>query len=198
MSFFNNSALRSAANGIVQSILGGGSSVASPYMRTAKKVVSDYFSMPWLHGWQWAIEFTGAGVPDNADIYVKDVSFGAGSIDADVKAIGAGGIALPTTSSAGEITMTVRDVQSLAMNKWFDERLALVKNQDGTINIPSEYVFEIHLYTIAEDGTKTLYKSYQVYPTKKGDVTWSREDINTVASFPLVFQKFSSVGKKVF
>ncbi|EJL6927798.1 hypothetical protein NMT03_003883 [Vibrio alginolyticus] len=175
---------------------GGGNS--SPYMKVAKKVVSDYFSRPWLQGWQWSIEIVSPDAPSDVDIYVKDVSFGAGSIDSDVKVIGSGGIALPTTSSVGEITMTVRDEDSLVMNEWFDKRLALVKNKDGTINLPYEYVFEIRMFTISSDGTKKLLKSYQVFPTKKGDITWSREEVNTVASFPLVFQKFSSVGKKVF
>lgn len=170
----------------------------SPYMKSAKKAVSNYLAKPWLQGWQWAIEIGAPDAPSGVDIYVKDVSFGAGSVDSDTKIIGAGGIALPTTSSVGEITMTVRDEDSLVMNEWFDKRLALVKNTDGTLNLPAEYVFDIRMFTIGSDGSKKLLKSYQVFPAKKGDITWSREDINTVASFPLVFQKFSSVGKKVF
>lgn len=175
-----------------------GASESSPYIQRAKKSLSAYLAMPWLQGWQWAIEIKAAGAPQDFDIYVKDVSFGAGSIDADVKVVGSGGFALPTTASVGEITMTVRDSEKLTVNQWIDERLALVKNEDGTINIPKDYLFEMRLFMLTSEGEKLPYKSYQVYPTKRGDVTWSREEVNTVASFPLVFQKFSTVGKKVF
>lgn len=176
----------------------GGSSEPTPYIRLAKKALNAHLAKPWLQGWQWAIEIKKAGAPEDFDIYVRDVSFGAGSIDADVKIVGAGGFALPTTASVGEITMTVRDTEALTLNKWVDKRLSLVKNEDGTINIPKDYLFEIRLFTMDSDGNKVFYKSYQVYPTKKGDITWSREEVNTVATFPLVFQKFSTVGKKVF
>lgn len=176
----------------------GGSKQTSPYMQKAKKSFDAYFAQPWIQGWQWAIEIKVSGVPDNFDIYVKDVSFGAGSIDADTKAVGAGGFALPTTAEVGEIVMTIRDNEKLTMNHWVEERLALVKNEDGTINIPKDYVFQMRLFTLNSDGEKVLYKSYQVYPIKIGDVTWSREEVNTISSFPVIFKKFSTVGHKEF
>ena len=60
------------------SALGGALGVTSeaqnPYMQKAKQSTTDFMNKPWLQGWQWAIEATGA--PTDLDMYVKDVDFG--------------------------------------------------------------------------------------------------------------------------
>ncbi len=170
---------------------------STPYMKEAKKVATKFMEKPWLQGWMWTIEIDAADAPSDLDLYVKDVNFGAGSIEVDSFKIGSGNVAVPTASNAGEITMTIRDDQSLTIDRWLDSRLAKVKNQNGTINLPIEYVFTIKFFTLTDSGERVLYKSYRVFPTKKGDVTLSRENGNTIHSFPVIFQKFSTVGNKV-
>ncbi|EGQ7904717.1 hypothetical protein ND925_12650 [Vibrio diabolicus] len=169
----------------------------NPYMQLAKRATNNFMNKPWLQGWQWAVEIDSPDAPTDFDIYVKDIDFGAGSIDADSFQVGSGSIALPTYSSVGEITLTVRDDQNLTISKWFESRIKKVRNQDGTLNIPKEYVFKINIFTLNEDGKKSLYKSYQVFPTKIGNVMFSRENGNQIQSFPLILQKFMSVGNKV-
>ncbi|WP_432773942.1 hypothetical protein [Vibrio parahaemolyticus] len=169
----------------------------NPYMQLAKKATRDFMNKPWQQGWQWAIEIESSDAPTDFDIYVKDLDYGEGSIDADTFQVGSGEIAIPTRSSAGEITMTVRDDQSGTIRKWFEGRLAKVKNKDGTLNIPVEYVFKIKVFDLDDDGNRKLRNTYQVFPTKKGNVTFSRENGNSIQSFPLIFQKFMSVGNKV-
>ncbi len=172
--------------------------MSNPYIAAAKNTLNKYMNTPWLQGWQWAVEISASEAFPDFDLYAKDVSFGAGSVDVDTVQIGSGFISFPTASSAGEITMTVRDDENQTLSKWVDARLAKVKNKDGTINLPVDYIFKITLFTLTESGERVEYKTYQVYPTKKGDLTWSRDDVSSVMSFPLIFQKFSSVGKKVF
>ncbi len=169
----------------------------NPYMQEAKKAAKQFMQKPWMQGWMWAIEVDAIDAPQDLDLYVKDVNFGAGSIDVDTFKVGSGYIAIPTASGASEITLTVRDDQSLTMDRWLDARLAKVKNQDGTINLPIQYVFKMRVYALNDDGKRTLYQTFQVFPTKKGDVTLSREGGNTIHSFPVIFQKFSTVGNKV-
>lgn len=171
--------------------------MSNPYLIAAKQTLERYMNKPWLHGWMWAVEVSAPDAPTDFDMYVKDVSFGAGSIDVDTVQIGSGHISFPTARSASEITLTARDDQNQTLSKWMDSRLAKVSNQDGTINIPIDYVFTMTFYTLNDQGVRTKYKSYQVYPTKKGDLTWAREDTTSLMMFPLVFQKFSSVGSKV-
>lgn len=173
----------------------GGDRVSSEiYYQQAKQAARQFMSTPFLQGWQWCIEADGA--PFDFDIYVKDIDFGAGSIDADVFQIGAGSISLPTFSSAGEVSMTVRDHEDLRVSKWFDRQLAKVKNVNGTVNLPSQYVFTIKVFTINEYGTKRLLSSMQVFAIKKGNYSLTREGANTFLSVPLTFQKFMTVGTK--
>lgn len=170
----------------------------NPYMKLAKKAVTDFFNKPWQQGWQWRVELEAPEAPQDFDLYVKDIDYGEGSIDVDTFAVGSGSIAYPTFSSAGEITMTVRDDEVGTMRKFFDARLAKVKNKDGTLNIPIDYIFKINIFDLDSDGNKTLRESYQVFPTKKGNVNQSRENGNVILSYPIIFQKFMSVGDKVF
>ena len=169
----------------------------NPYMRAAEKVVNNFMNKPWLQGWQWAVEIEADDAPIDFDLYVKDVDFGAGSIDVDTFKVGGGSIAFPTSSNASEIVLTLRDDQDMTIDKWMDMRLAKVKNKDGTINIPADYIFKIHFFTLNDDGQRKPYKNYQVFPIKKGNMNFSREGRNTLHSFPLIFQKFSTVGNKV-
>lgn len=171
--------------------------MSNPYMKLAKRSVKNFMEKPWQQGWQWAIEIDAPDAPADFDIYVKDIDYGEGSIDADTFQVGSGHIALPTAASASEITMTVRDDQKKTISDWFDGRLAKVKNQDGTLNIPIDYIFKIKIFDLDDDGNKTFRKAYQVFPTKKGNINNSREAANSIRSFPLIFQKFMSVGNKV-
>ena len=191
----------SSANNIVDDFsdnlinsLGGQQASAAIYYQQAKQSARQFMSTPFIQGWQWCIEADNA--PFDFDIYVKDVDFGAGSVDADVFQIGSGSIALPTFSSAGEVNLTVRDHSDLRICKWFDRQIAKVRNNDGTINLPSDYVFNLKVYTISEFGTKTLLSSMQVFAIKKGNFALSREGANTFLSVPLTFQKFSTIGSK--
>lgn len=168
----------------------------NPYMVAAKKATTNFMSKAWVQGWQWKVEI-GGSAPVDFDIYVKDIDFGFGSIDSDTIKVGTGEISIPTFTAASEITMTVRDDQSQTIKKWMQSRLALVKNKDGTLNLPIDYVFPIHVYTLDDEGKPTLYETFQVFPTKIGNATFSRDGVNQFYSFPIIFQKFMSVGNKV-
>ncbi|WP_318491902.1 hypothetical protein [Photobacterium leiognathi] len=174
--------------------LGGQQISGEVYHQQAKQAARQLMNTPFIQGWQWCIEADDA--PHDMDIYVKDIDFGDGSIDADVFQIGCGSIALPTFSSCGEVSMTVRDHSDLRVSKWFDRQLAKVKNKDGTINLPAQYVFNLKVFTTTENGQKTLLSSMQVFAQKKGNYSLTREGVNTFMSVPLTFQKFSSVGDK--
>lgn len=170
---------------------------SNPYMKAAKKAMTDFMAKPWQQGWQWRVEIEASDAPVDFDIYIKDLDYGEGSIDVDTFQVGSGSIAYPTFSSAGEITMTVRDDENGTARKWFDSCLSKVKNKDGTLNIPAQYVFKIKIYDLDSNGKKTLRETYQVFPTKKGNVSQSRENGNVILSYPIIFQKFMSVGNKV-
>lgn len=168
----------------------------NPYIKAAKKAMQAFMAKPWQQGWQWYVEIEADGAPADFDLYVKDIDYGEGSIDVDTFRVGSGSIAKPTYSSAGEITMTVRDDENGTMRKAIDRLLAKVKNKDGTLNIPADYVFKMKIYDLDGNGKKTLRNTYQVFPTKKGSINQSRENGAAILSYPIIFQKFMSVGNK--
>lgn len=191
------SSVNNTADKIVDNLIneaGGNAVKGSVYYQQSKQAATQFMQTPFLQGWQWCVEADNA--PFDFDIYVKDIDFGAGSIDSDVFQIGAGSIALPTFSSAGEISFTVRDNSDLRVSKWFDGCLSRVKNNDGTLNLPKDYVFNIKIFILNEYGVKTLLSNMSVFALKKGNYSLSRDGINTFMSVPLTFQKFNSVGNK--
>lgn len=178
----------------VTNVFGLNNTIDSPYYRAARNYAGKLVNTPFLMGWQWAI--TADDAPDDFDIFVKDVDFGDGSIDYDTFQLGSGSQSYPTFSNVSEITMTVRDTPALAVSKWFDAQLAKVKNKDGSVNLPKDYVFNLTVYILSEDLEKIELASFKVSAAKKGNYTLTREGVNEFISYPLTFQKFSSVGGK--
>ncbi len=174
--------------------------ISNPYLTAAKNAMTAFMNKNWMEGWQWQVVFTGASNAtgmSNVDIYVKDVDFGGGSIDVDVKPIGTGSLAQPTYSSVSEVTLTMRETKDCLVSQWVDEQISNVKNDDGTLNLPSNYVFDMKIYTLDDDGNQVdLLFSDRVFAIKRGNITLSREAVNQFQSFPVIFHKFSSVGNK--
>lgn len=183
--------LDSAVDGVKDFL--GLSEPQNPYMTKAKFYVKRLVETPFQQGWQWMIEVDDG--PDNFEIYVKDIEYGGGSMDADVTNIGGGSIGKPTSSNAGEVTMTVRDDAKRQVRNWFDKQLAKVKNKDGTVNLPKDYVFTMKVYLLDEDGKKTLSDTMRVFAVKCS-VSLNYDSQGDFIAYPMTFQKFSTLGNK--
>lgn len=169
----------------------GLSNIPTPYQTVAKQYLNKMMKTPFRQGWQWIIEADDA--PEEFEIYAKDVSLGLGSIDPLILKIGGGSIAIADTSSVGEITLTVRDHQDGRVEKWFSRKLGSVKNKDGTVNLPKDYIFELRLYLVSESGVKELWRSYKVWAAKNNiDLGYEKKD--EFMAYSLTFQKFKSLG----
>lgn len=165
----------------------------SPYMRAAKEAAHKFMRKPWKQGWQWSITTNDPNQPEDLDMYVKDIDYGDGSIDVEVERIGSGSIAVPSFSSAGEITMTVREDDDETISKWVKSRIAKVKNPDSTVNLPIDYVFTLNINTLDKDGNVKSTTPHKGYFIKAGNKAHSREGGNTNESFPVIFQKFTTL-----
>lgn len=186
--------LYSSAADTLLNAVGLSEKTVSPYMQKSKQIIQKMMTTPFLQGWQWMIEIESG--PTEFDIFVKDIDFGAGSIDYETFQIGNGAYSIPTFSDCSEVVMTVRDTPDLVVAKWFDEQLAKVKNKDGTFNLPGTYVFTITVFILDDNLNKTELAKMQVSASKKGNYTLSREGVNEFISYPLTFQKFSTIGTK--
>ena len=163
------------------------------YQKISKQYVSKMVTVPFRQGWQWTLE--ADGTPPDFDIYVKDIDMGIGSVDADTQNIGSGSIAKPTSAAVSEITMTVRDHEDGRIAKWFAKKLGKVRNKDGTVNLPCNYVFAVRLLSVDNDGKKHPWKEYRVFPTGI-NLALNYESQGEFISYAITLQKFSNLGNK--
>ncbi|HEY3591750.1 MAG TPA: phage tail protein [Buttiauxella sp.] len=156
----------------------------------ARQTMKQLVNIPWAQSWEFLVE--ADGMPPTFDLYVKDISYGTGTVQTEPKQIGAGEFNKPTHLSAETITMTVRDDESGTVEKWFEERKSRVCNRDGTVNLPRDYVFTIRIYKVSAKAGKVLESEYLVFATERGAVTRSRDQVSEFFSYPITFTKYTS------
>ena len=145
--------------------------------------------MLFSQGWQWAIELDGFA---GGDFFVRDVTYSRFSVEARPLKIGGGEINVPEGRTTVPLTMTVRDTVDGLMRKWFDKKLALPVNLDGTVNLPAEYSFNIRIYRLLISGVSILENEFTVFAQQRGDVTVSRDAVSTFHTFSLTFAQVST------
>lgn len=175
-------------SGIKGSAGGGYGSGSTTEMQNSKAALRRAMAMKFVQGWQWQVE--ADGLPD-IDIYVKDITYGAGTVETEARQIGSGEFNKPTYRSAGSITMTVRDDDKQTVAKWFDKQKGKITNSDGTINLPSHYTFKLRVYQLNENG-QMLNGEWAVMATQRGECTHNRDQLGEFFSYQLTFTKYSS------
>lgn len=166
------------------------SGLLSRQRRTSQQLVRT----PFQQGWQYRVEVDG--MPPDFDIYVKDITYGAFTIEYEAKEIGTQSIHHPTHKTAGLVTLTVRDHTDGRVEKFFTKAASKVVNSDGTVNLPHEYLLTMKLYYLQEDGGETLAHQWEASPAECGEITKSRSSLNEFVSFPISFQKYRAFGRK--
>ncbi|MCZ4061255.1 phage tail protein [Pantoea sp. LMR881] len=158
-------------------------------MAYAKTILQMAMQIQYAQGWQFVVEADGLS---DLFMYVKDVTYGAGTVETESKIIGGVMFNKPTHISAGTVTLTVRDSQDGKIAKWFDARKARVINQDGTLNLPPFYTMAIRVYRIGFDGSKSIDREMKVFPTERGSTTRGYDQSGEFFSYPLTFVSYSS------
>ncbi|EPL8679532.1 phage tail protein [Klebsiella michiganensis] len=156
-----------------------------------KNILNAAMRIRYAQGWQWTVEVDGVS---GFEMFVKDMTYGSGTIETESKIIGSVEFNKPTHVSAGPVTMTVRDTEDGKIMTWFKERQSRVTNRDGTINLPPSYLLNIRVYRLRANGTKELEQEMRVFPTQLGEITRSRDQVTDFASYPITFQKYTSAG----
>ncbi|HHY0551946.1 TPA: hypothetical protein ACVU5P_004265 [Vibrio parahaemolyticus] len=171
----------------------GVSKQLTPYMTKAKDAAKRFMSKPWKQGWQWAISTDADDAPSDLDIYIKDIDYGSGSVDVDVDQVGAGSISKITFAQVSEVTMTMREDENCTASKWVKGRINKIRNPDGTVNLPVSYVMTLHVHSLDGNGEIASTESIRGFFIKCGNRNHTREGGNTNDSFPVIFQKFSTL-----
>ncbi|MGL4900342.1 MAG: hypothetical protein ACRCZA_00130 [Shewanella sp.] len=160
-----------------------------------KSIAKQLARTTFVQNWQWRVAFSGAGVnpPSDFDIYCRSIEHGGLTIEYESKQVGAVTINSPTHKTAGTVTLTIRDHEDFRCEKFFRRMAAKVLNDDGTINLPSSYLFKMAIYIINQDGSETLYNQWDVSAGEFGGFTRGRDEIGAFVSYPMVFQKYKSI-----
>ena len=212
MSFFNGlagnikgfavSTAKQAGSNLISNILsrasatmsgGAGASYAGlpPELANAKTILELAMRIRYAQGWQWNIEVDG--YPE-LDMFVKDITFGFGNIETESTQIGSVEFNKPTLASAGTVTVTVRDTEARDVRNWFMARKQRVTNPDGTLNLPREYLLNIRIYSVTQDGEQILTDTAEVFPTQFGEVSYARDMLTEFSYYPLTFVRYTSAG----
>jgi len=153
-----------------------------------KKLVRAEFK----HAWEFRIEFDNQ--PKDFDIFVKEITYGPTEISTEPENVGSRVITWPVRAEPVSLSMTVRDYIDERIGKWFDQLAGKVVNSDGTVNLPygdGGYVLKCRRYSLIENEDGSPSDEWEMYPTKRGDVTESIEEPGFL-EYPVSFIQFRS------
>lgn len=174
---------------------GGGSySGLNSEMSNSKAILKMAMRIKYAQGWQWNVEIDGFS---GLDMYVKDMTYGFGNIETESTMIGSVEFQKPTHATAGMMTLTVRDNEAREIRQWFMQRKSLVTNTDGTLNLPMQYLMNARIYSVSQDGEKTLLESVQVFPTQLGECSFARDMLTEFCTYPLTFMRYTSAENSI-
>ena len=157
-------------------------------MDKLRSISSQAVNTHFRHGWQFRLEVDGA--PGDFDFYCKETSHTPWEIETEPFNAGATPINYPTRSNPSTISLTMRDNEDGRIYDWFDGRCRMVVNQDGTFNLPSEYLLKIRKFDLLSDGTEKLRREFKVVPLSLGELTESLDESGGNLEFPLTFIEF--------
>ena len=164
-----------------------------------KNIAHKLATTQFQHGWQWVVEFQGLGgikPPANFEIYAKSIEHGGATIEYEEKQVGANTINSPTHKTAGTVTIMIRDNERAECEEFFKKLVAKVVNNDGTVNLPKDYTFELVMYRLLADDSRVKYKTWQVSIAEYGGFTRGVDAVGEFVSYPVVFKKYKALSNK--
>lgn len=155
-----------------------------------RRMVKQLVQTPFQQGWQFRVEIDGQ--PSDLDIYVKEITYGGLTIEYESKQIGSQTLNAPVNKTAGLVTLTVRDHEDGRVAEFFNKKAKKVVNDDGTVNLPIDYLFKMRLYRLKSDDSEVLDKEWTVSAAEYGEITRDRSAVSEFVSYPMSFQKYKA------
>ena len=109
-------------------------------MAKLRGIVKKALETDFKRGWQYRIEIDGT--PEGWDIYCKEASHQAWDIEVEAFNIGAHVVSYPVRANPTTLSLTMRDNEDGRIQKWFADKCKKVVNDDGTFNLPIDYLFK--------------------------------------------------------
>ena len=134
------------------------------------------------------------GQPADFDLFVKDISYSSGTIESAPITVDNGEVSMPQKRSVGSVTVVFRDDENGRINEFITSKQNPIYNKDGTQNLPIDYLFEIRILRIRQDGSDYLEKSWDVYVEENNEYGGADDATTETGTFSVTFQKYKSYG----
>ncbi|WP_028325819.1 hypothetical protein [Desulfatirhabdium butyrativorans] len=156
----------------------------------AKQLVQTDFRQ----NWQFRIEISNAkvSVPEDFDLYVKDLSYDPIEIETETEKLGAHTFVWPTAAATVTVSMTMRDNVDQRIYRWFANLTALIVDAStGLVRLSKDCSLNLTRYAIQPDLSEREADTWECIPTKLGQVTESRSDPGHL-EFPITFAQITT------
>ncbi|EKO3439472.1 hypothetical protein NTE19_003364 [Vibrio fluvialis] len=134
------------------------------------------------------------GMPDDMPLFVKNVSYSKGTIISDEKDIGTGVYNSPSKKSAGSVTVTCFDDEKGKVSDFISSLQDKIFNEDGTINLPVDYLFKLRIFRVHQDLSERLEYEADMYCEENNDYSGDVEAVTERGTFSVTFKKYRSIG----
>jgi hypothetical protein len=135
------------------------------------------------------------GQPSNMNLFSREVSYGKGTIESETINVRTGDVNIPNKRTAGDVTVVFNDDEDGTISTFIESLQNKIFNDDGTSNLPIDYLFKLKVYRLRQDGTKRLDREWDVYVEDNNDYSGSVESRTELGSFSVTFKKYKSIGK---
>jgi len=134
------------------------------------------------------------GQPENFDTFVQDISYSYGKIESTSFSVGNGELSFPQRKPVGSVVVTFRDDENNTVANFIDSLQKKIFNDDGTQNLPVDYLFELRVFRIKQDGEEFLEKSWKVYVEENHEFGGNDTEGEQPSTFNVTFKKYKSFG----
>lgn len=133
--------------------------------------------------------------PADLDLFTQEVSYGKGTIESESVNVRTGDFNIPHKRTAGSVTVIFEDDEDGKISKFITSMQQLIFNEDGTQNLPIDYLKKLNIYRLKDNGEEWLESEWDVYVEENSDYTGSNESRTENGTFSVTFKKFKSIGR---
>lgn len=156
-----------------------------------KYLVGHHLQIAQKRSWDFKVEISGPlPPPDNVEFFIREVTHSPTTYQEQSIELPTLHYNLPKHRDHVHINLTMRDNQNEEVARWVDQCASLVMNDDGTVNLPKDYLFEFQRFHWVEE-TYQAKDLWQVWFQERGEVTESYVEQGFL-EFPVQLIQFRS------
>lgn len=134
--------------------------------------------------------------PPDLALFISQISYSRGTIESRKLPIANGEFSYPDKRNAGAVTVVFLDNENGDISRYIVGLQKKIFNDDGTANLPIDYLFKLKIFRVKEDASEYLECEWDVYVEENNDYSADNAKVSEHGTFSVTFQKYRSVGVK--